>query len=1016
MADIDFFAQVAQQSYSDSREEMMSIDPPVIPERYFRESRERVKPIKINSYEENLEEFNKELKELREKYRKFMVNLSPEGSIHRRRWYQDKFQFRYETEADKADFNNVISGQGEWEQLIIPDYRGPVGRWTGFYRREFTIKDKINEGKKVFLHFEGVDYIANVYLNNRFVGSHEGFFAPFEFDVTDYLNYGGNNILIVEIKNDATTKGIDDCGIKIDGDKIYAATGIGWDDPQLGWHHCPPGAGIYNKVYLEERSELFIEDIFTRPDIDKGYIEAWVDIYNTEFKNTELEVRLSVYPRNFVGEAMIDIPCKAEPAGPGINNYRFGLPFENFRLWSPEEPWLYTMRVSIYVDGKLIDQLDRPFGMRKFHMDEKGENGGLKGSLFLNNKPVILRGANDMGHLQLCVIREDYDQLIDDILIAKIANMNFYRFTQRPVQREIYEYCDMLGMMNQTDMPLFGFLRRNQFTEAVKQAGEMEKLIRSHPSAIMISYINEPSNMNKPSNKKRSHRDLIRSELEDFFECATKVVLMHNPDRVIKNVDGDYDPPTRTGLSDFHCYCMWYTNNGMPIGKLHKGYLPPLKKGWKTGCGEYGAEGLDPVEIMMEDYPKEWVANDPDNELWSPRKIVKAQTFQMHGDWYEEQYNMRDWIKASQEYQAEATAFMTDAYRRRADYITSTAIHLLIDAWPAGWMKTLVDYRRKPKRAFFSYKKSLEPVRINLRTDRFTMYAGEETEAEAWILNDTSEKYDNCRIIATVRTDKEDIQSFEIDASVKPATAVCEGIIKFKAPDVNGRELFYIDAALVDGDNNILNQERLTLEAFERVQPDKGVKVLALGEKANKYLNILGAELTDNMEEAEAVIADESCNLDAYIEKFKEMAQKGVNIVIMTGNNKESIKWDDVEITFKGAVDLYTGGLTYVARNPEEPVTSEFKTRDFYMWYNENSGYIDFIADKSMVCESLKPLLFTYKKPRSYEKQSDIKTKVPIVGYLPYGKGRVVFSSLNIEGFIGKNPILDRFLIRLINK
>ena len=296
------------------------------------------------------------------------------------------------------------------------------------------------------------------------------------------------------------------------------------------------------------------------------------------------------------------------------------------------------------------------------------------------------------------------------------------------------------------------------------------------------------------------------------------------------------------------------------------------------------------------------------------------------------------------------------------------------------------------------------------------MYAGEETEAEAWILNDTSEKYDNCRIIATVRTDKEDIQSFEIDASVKPATAVCEGIIKFKAPDVNGRELFYIDAALVDGDNNILNQERLTLEAFERVQPDKGVKVLALGEKANKYLNILGAELTDNMEEAEAVIADESCNLDAYIEKFKEMAQKGGNIVIMTGNNKESIKWDDVEITFKGAVDLYTGGLTYVARNPEEPVTSEFKTRDFYMWYNENSGYIDFIADKSMVCESLKPLLFTYKKPRSYEKQSDIKTKVPIVGYLPYGKGRVVFSSLNIEGFIGKNPILDRFLIRLINK
>ena len=69
----------------------------------------------------------------------------------------------------------------------------------------------------------------------------------------------------------------------------------------------------------------------------------------------------------------------------------------------------------------------------------------------------MLRGANEMGHLQQCVMNGDFEQLIEDILIAKMCHMNYYRITQRPVQEEIYEYFDMLGMMHQCDFPLFGF-------------------------------------------------------------------------------------------------------------------------------------------------------------------------------------------------------------------------------------------------------------------------------------------------------------------------------------------------------------------------------------------------------------------------------------------------------------------------------------------------------------------------------------------------------------------------------
>ena len=105
-------------------------------------------------------------------------------------------------------------------------------------------------------------------------------------------------------------------------------------------------------------------------------------------------------------------------------------------------------------------------------------------------------------------------QLIDDILLAKICNMNFLRLTQRPVQDKVYEYCDKLGLMTQTDLPLFGCMRRTKFAEGIRQAEEMEKIVRNHACNVVISYINEPF----PNANNEPHRHLTRAELESFFD------------------------------------------------------------------------------------------------------------------------------------------------------------------------------------------------------------------------------------------------------------------------------------------------------------------------------------------------------------------------------------------------------------------------------------------------------------------------------------------------------------------
>lgn len=103
-------------------------------------------------------------------------------------------------------------------------------------------------------------------------------------------------------------------GFKAEGDKLYAATGIGWDDAQLGWHHCPPGMGIYNDVYVETRNKLFVKDVF----VDRNIIK--VTVVNDEYIPKSIAFHLSVYGQNFeetVVEDMLFKPLTQRTVGMG---------------------------------------------------------------------------------------------------------------------------------------------------------------------------------------------------------------------------------------------------------------------------------------------------------------------------------------------------------------------------------------------------------------------------------------------------------------------------------------------------------------------------------------------------------------------------------------------------------------------------------------------------------------------------------------------------------------------------
>lgn len=660
------------------------------------------------------------LKAKRRQMAPFLRDLAPRLSSPRRRRVLGEFDWRLAKQDTLKTFADANAGRGAWQKVTIPHYGPPGGRALAYYRTEFSVPAAWRKMGTLWLRIAGADYYARLYVNGRCVGEHEGFFATFECEISAALKPGRNTVLI-ELRNEGTWNTQQDP----EGDKLYAATGPGWDAPGSGWHHCPSGMGLLGSVTLEARPRWFVHDVWARPLASLDAAEIKIELHNADTTPRQPTIEVAVFGQNFRATALPWRPLDPQPAAAaGLTYYACTVALPKGRRWNPDTPWLYQVQVRLRDDaGNLVDTARRQFGLRSFRIDE---TTSPKGRIFLNDEPIRLRGANTMGFEQLDVMRKQPGRLRDDLLLARLTNFNFLRLTQRPVHPEIYAMADRVGLMIQTDLPLFAFLRRPQFCEAVRQAGEMARHVRAHPSVVLLTYINEPF----PSQWRAvGHRHLHRAELEGFFQAATAAIRVEHPDIAIKPVDGDYDPPAE-GLPDYHLYCLWYQGHGQPFGRLHKGEFPPVKPNWCFGCGEYGAEGLDPVGLMRRHYPEKWLPRDARSEAaWTPSQISQAQTGRHQAIFFDRPSTLSDWVRASQAWQARATRLQTESFRRM-DRLVSCAVHLFIDAWPAGWMKSIMDCERRPKPAWFACREALAPWLPMLRSDRTALWSGEKNRLE----------------------------------------------------------------------------------------------------------------------------------------------------------------------------------------------------------------------------------------------------------------------------------------------
>ena len=233
-----------------------------------------------------------------------------------------------------------------------------------WYRRNITIPDAW-AGNRVLLHFQASDWETSVYINGENAGQHRGGYDPFTFDITDHLTDGANELIVSCW--DATEQHPQALGKQI------------MPENRQGFRYQPTG-GIWQTVWLEAVPEQSIRTLRLTPDIDAEKID--ITVSGERLENCQIQT-IAYDGNEQVSEAT------------GQADHTISLPIPNPKLWHPDHPFLYDLKVRVQHNGETIDTIDSYFGMRKIAIGE--DENGIKRFL-LNDKPIFQLGPLDQGY------------------------------------------------------------------------------------------------------------------------------------------------------------------------------------------------------------------------------------------------------------------------------------------------------------------------------------------------------------------------------------------------------------------------------------------------------------------------------------------------------------------------------------------------------------------------------------------------------------------------------------------
>jgi beta-mannosidase len=591
-----------------------------------------------------------------------------------------------------------------WAPVRVPGHwqlEDAFAAYEGFvlYRCRFEGVRAPFETEMLSLRFGGVYYSARVWLNGVYLGSHEGYFAAFEFDCAEAVT-GGENELLAEVyspeepdENDRKTLG-----------GVWAR----WDGMSP---HLNPG-GIFREVALVRSGKVRIRSLGVEAD-SSGRGRVFVDLYARRGTRTSLAgfvdpLGFEASGAEFEEVVWVELGCTRFEV-------RFFLPHPRlWWTWDRGEQPLYEL--LLVCDGH--EERVR-FGVRSVELRDW--------KVYLNGERTFLRGINYLP-TDVYPARSSEERLRTDARLVREANMNAVRVHAHVAEEGFYAACDELGLLVLQDFPLQWIHRREVLKSAVAQAGEMSRHLRNHPSVGIYLAHDEPFYVAPP--EKWTTLGLLRTVVEVLsprWVLWQRRVLDPAVVRAIEEVDSSRPVIEAAGhlSSTNHVYFGWYYGRFRDLERVVN-VFPGLSR-LPT---EYGAQALPNPESLEEIWPEN---REPDWDTLSCTYRLQVGRMRRYVPW---KHDRLAYVWESQTYQAGLLKHATELFRRRKYRPTGgTFAFMLNDPAPAiSW--SVVDWRRRPKAAYEVLAAAMSPVLICSQYPRGSYDVDEEISLPLFVVND----------------------------------------------------------------------------------------------------------------------------------------------------------------------------------------------------------------------------------------------------------------------------------------
>jgi hypothetical protein len=688
--------------------------------------------------------------------------------------------------------NSRISLDGTWEFLHVADDRlsGPaevreirVPRpWQaefsdlrmragiGIYRRTIELtEDWI--GDSIWLRFGAVFHNSKVWVNGDLVGSNEGGFLPFSFDITKFVKPGRNEI---KVRVDSPTDNPAEFP-----DSPFAEIPFG----KQSWYG--PLSGIWQPVLLERRVPDHMTRLRVVPNRETGRVSAGAFFARPLTEASTIKITVE----GPAGDGVLDFTVRAEA---GVTSVPFDFTVGDVRSWSPDEPNLYRVRAELQRDG-VADSLDMAFGFRTIETRD--------GKFYLNGEPLYLRSALDQDYYPdtICTV-PSLEFLEDQFKKAKELGLNCLRCHIKAADPRYYDVADRLGMLIWTELPNGGM-------STDRSRGRKEKLLKGivdrdshHPSIIIWTIINENWGVDLVNDA--DHRDWLKRTFAWLKAYdPTRLVVDNSPLAPSFHVESD--------IADYHYYAAIPDHRDKwdefvdDLSERASWLYSPHGDAIITGkeplmCSEFGNWGLPyPKDLRDENGQEPWWFETGHD--WGDGVMYAHGVENRFTDWSLDRVfgDLRRFVIAAQWQQFRALKYQIEAMRRKP----SLAGYVITELHDCHWESNgLLDMKRNPRVFHELFHTINSDTVIVPKWDHLSYWSGEPARFEVAIAHGAGPTIEGAQLSVRIGDDERRLSLPRLEAP----TVLDLGEVELRIPDMDQAGLRRVHFELRGSDGTLI--------------------------------------------------------------------------------------------------------------------------------------------------------------------------------------------------------------------